>query len=71
MSWGPTSMQFRHLRQSQVTFHPILAFALQMMHQQQHRILECMEEQGQQGGSHQLPHQLANQPPTTEGSMAP
>lgn len=34
-----------------------------MMHQQQRRILECMEEQGQQAGSHQLPHQLGNPPP--------
>ncbi len=56
-------MQARHSRQQQVTCCPILAFALQMMHQQQHRILECMEEQGQQGGSHQLPHQIGNQPP--------
>ena len=53
-------MQVRHVRQEQVTCRPILAPALQMMHQQQHRLLECIEEQGQQGGSHQLPHQLGH-----------
>lgn len=42
-----------------------------MMHQQQHRILECMEEQGQQGGSHQLPHQLGNQPPHHRRQQGP
>ena len=64
-------MQVRQLRQEQVTFHPIPAFVLQMMHQQQHRILECMEEQGQQGSSHQLPHQLGNQAPHHRRQQGP
>ena len=64
-------MQVRQLRQEQVTSYPIPAFVLQMMHQQQHRVLECMEEQGQQGGSHQLPHQLGNQPPHHRRQQGP